>query len=342
MRPGYLSCSLAIALAFFAALAQAQNYPVKSIRMIVAFPPGGTTDVIGRLVAAKLSDHLGQQVVVENRPGASGMIGADAVAKAAPDGYTLLMSSSTHATYTSLYSKVPFDPVKDFEPVSFVGTTPYVMVVHPSLPVQSVADLVRYAKARPGQLNYAANPPSRSPAPPPSGWRNYAASTPGTAQHLAWELFKRSTGTDLTYVPYKGTGALMPDLLSGRLQAAIDNVAVMTQHVRNGTLRGIAVTSPKRSPLLPELPTIAESGIPGFQAIGWFGVFAPAGTPEPVIRTLSDKIASLLKQPDVLQRMAELGAEAASGGQDDLRKLLANEMAVWGKVIRDAGVKIDQ
>jgi tripartite-type tricarboxylate transporter receptor subunit TctC len=323
MRPAYLSCPLAIALAVFAALAQAQSYPAKAIHMIVGFPPGGTTDVIGRLVAAKLSDRLGQQVVVENRPGASGMIGADAVAKAAPDGYTLLMSSSTHATYTSLYSKVPFDPVRDFEPVSFVGTTPYVMVVHPSLPVQSVADLVRYAKAHPGQLNYA-------------------ASTPGTAQHLAWELFKRSTGTDLIYIPYKGTGALMPDLLSGRLQAAIDNVAVMTQHVRNGALRGIAVTSPKRSPVLPELPTVAESGVPGFQAIGWFGVFAPAGTPEPVIRTLSDKIASVLKQPDMLERMVELGAEAASGGQDDLRKLLANEMQVWGKVIREAGVKIDQ
>jgi tripartite-type tricarboxylate transporter receptor subunit TctC len=323
MRPARLRFSIAIALALFAALAQAQAYPAKSIRMIVGFPPGGTTDVIGRLVAAKLGERLGQQVVVENRPGASGMIGADAVAKAAPDGYTLLMSSSTHATYTSLYGRVPFDPVGDFEPVSFVGTTPYVMVVHPSLPVHSVADLVRYAKTRPGQLNYA-------------------ASTPGTAQHLAWELFKRSTGTDLTYVPYKGTGALMPDLLSGRLHAAIDNVAVMTQHVRSGALRGIAVTSPRRSPVLPELPTVAESGVPGFQAIGWFGVFAPAGTPEPVIRTLSEKIASLLKQPEMLERMVELGAEAASGGQDDLRKLLANELAVWGKVIRDAGVKIDQ
>ena len=318
-----LSYPLAIALAICTSLAQAQSYPTKAVRMIVGFPPGGTTDVIGRLVAAKLSERLGQQVVVENRPGASGMIGADAMAKAAPDGYTLLMSSSTHATYTSLYSKVPFDPVKDFEPVSFIGTTPYVMVVHPSLPVQSVADLVRLAKARPGKLNYA-------------------ASTPGTAQHLSWELFKRSTGTDLAYIPYKGTGALMPDLLSGRLQAAIDNVAVMTQHVRSGALRGIAVTSPKRSPLLPELPTIAESGVPGFQAIGWFGVFAPAGTPEPVVRALSDKIAGVLKQPDLLERMTELGAEAASGGQDDLRKLLANEMAVWGKVIREAGVKIDQ
>ena len=323
MRPACLSRTLAIGLAFFAALAQAQSYPAKSIRMIVGFPPGGTTDVIGRLVAAKLSERLGQQVVVENRPGASGMIGADAVAKASPDGYTLLMSSSTHATYTGLYNKVPFDPVKDFEPVSFIGTTPYVMVVHPSLPVKSVAELLSLARARPGQLNYA-------------------ASTPGTAQHLAWELFKRSTGTDLTYIAYKGTGALMPDLLSGRLQAAIDNVAVMTQHVKNGALRGIAVTSPRRSPLLPDLPTIAESGVPGFQAIGWFGVFAPAGTPEPVVRALTEKISAVLKQPEVLERMSELGAEAASGGQDDLRKLLANEMAVWGKVIREAGVKIDQ
>jgi tripartite-type tricarboxylate transporter receptor subunit TctC len=317
-----LSAALASALLIGTAPCWAQAFPSKQIRMVVGFPPGGTTDVIGRLVASRLSERLGQPVVVDNRPGASGLIGADAVAKAQPDGYTLLMSSSTHATYTSLYTKVPFDPVRDFEPVAFIGTTPYVMVVHPSLPVKSVGELIQYAKAQPGKLAYA-------------------GSTPGTAQHLGWELFKRSTGADMVYVPYKGTGALMPDLLSGRLQAAIDNVAVMTQHIKSGALRGIAVTSSRRSPVLPDLPTIAEEGVPGFQAIGWFGVFAPAQTPPQIVQRLNAEITALMKQPELVQRMLELGAEPASGSQDELRKLLASEMALWTRVIRDAGVKID-
>jgi tripartite-type tricarboxylate transporter receptor subunit TctC len=217
---------------------------------------------------------------------------------------------------------VPFDPVQDFEPVAFVATTPYVMVAHPSLPVSSISELIAYAKTRPGELTYA-------------------ASTPGTAQHLSWELFKRSTGTNLVYVAYRGTGVLMPDLLAGRLNAAIDNVAVMTQYIRSGALRGLAVTSLKRSPVLPELPTIAESGLPGFQAIGWFGVFAPARTPATVVQTLTTQIAAFMKQPDMAARMLELGGEAVAGGPEELRQLLATEMDVWGRVIREAGVKLD-
>ena len=244
------------------------------------------------------------------------------MAKSQADGYTLLMSSSTHATISSLYSNVPFDPVKDFEPIAFIGTTPYVMVVHPSLPVKSVSELIEYAKARPGKLSYA-------------------GSTPGTAQHLGWELFKRTTGTDMLYVPYKGTGALMPDLLSGRLQAAIDNVLVMVPHIKSGALRGIGVTSAKRSPAIPELPTIAEAGVPGFQAVGWFGVFAAAKTPQPIVTKLNAEIAAIMKQSDVYDRLLAQGAEPVSGSPDDLRKLLAREIAIWSKVIREAGVKIE-
>jgi tripartite-type tricarboxylate transporter receptor subunit TctC len=316
-----------IAMAVLAVLiagphATAQPYPEKPVRLVVAFPPGGTTDIIGRLIASKLTERLGQQVLVDNRPGAGGIIGTDAVAKAAPDGYTLLLSSSALATYGSLYQKVPFDSVKDFEPVAMVATTPYALVVHPSLPVKSVAELVSHAKANPGGLNYA-------------------ASAPGGAQHLGWELFKRSTGTDLLYIPYKGTGALMPDLFAGRLHAGIDNVAVLTQYIKNGSLRGLAVTGAKRSALLPELPTMIEAGVPGFQVTGWFGVFAPANTPAPIVKQLNEAVVEIFKQRAVIDRFAELGAELSSGSQDELRKLLASEIDVWGKVIRDAGIKLD-
>ena len=318
-----------IGLAFFALLLAfgpvqgfAQSYPSKPIRLVVGFPPGGTTDVIARLVASKLSERLGQQVIVDNRPGASGMIGADAVAKSQPDGYTLLLSSSQLAVYTSLYSKVPFDPVKDLEPIAFVATSPYLMAVHPSLPVKSVAELIQYAKANPGTLNYA-------------------ASTPGSAQHLAWELFQRSTGTKMNFVPYKGTGQLMPDLLAGRLQAVIDNVTVLTQYIKNGKLRGLAVTSLNRSPLLPDLPTVAESGVPGFNVIGWFGLYAPANTPSPIVKKLNAAMIEVMASSEVKDRLTELGATPANGGQEDLRKLQAQEMTFWGKVIRDAGIKAD-
>ncbi len=311
------SRALFLALAWFAVLPAAsfaQPYPSKPIRLIVGAPPGGTTDVVGRLIAPRLGDRLG--------PGASGMIGADAVAKASPDGYTLLMAPSQLATYTSLYRKVPFDPVKDLEPIGFVATSSYVMVVHPSLPVKSVSDLIQLAKAKPGELNYA-------------------ASSPGGAQQLAWELFKRSTGTDMSYVPYKGTGQPMPDLLAGRLQAAIDNVAVLTQYVKNGSLRGLAVTSLNRSPLLPDLPTVAESGIPGFDVAGWFGVYAPANMPREIVKQLNEAMVNVMARSDTKNRLTELGLAPASGSQEELRKLLAREMSVWGKVIREAGIKAE-
>jgi tripartite-type tricarboxylate transporter receptor subunit TctC len=302
---------------------QAQTaYPEKPIRLVVAFPPGGTTDVLARLLAQRLSDKLGQAIVVDNRPGASGVIGTDAVVKSSADGYTVLFASSPIATYTSLYSKAGIDPVRDLEPVALVASTPYVLVVHPSLPVKSVAELVAYAKAKPGEINYA-------------------ASGPGTGQHLGWELLKRSTATDMVYVPYKGTGSLLQDLLSGRLQAGIDNVAILTQYIKSGALRGIATTGSTRSPVLPDLPTIAESGVSGFRVIGWFGFFAPVKTPAPVIKRLNEAIADVMREKSLRDRMLELGAEPDAGSQEALRKLLSAETALWGKLIREIGIKVE-
>jgi tripartite-type tricarboxylate transporter receptor subunit TctC len=304
------------------AAARAQNYPQHPIRMIVGLPAGGSTDIMGRLIAAKLGERLEQQVVFDNRPGASGIIGADLVAKSQPDGYTLLMAGGSFGTISSLYAKLPFDTARDFAPIALFATSPYIFAVHPSVPVNSMPEFIAYAKARPGQLNFA-------------------GSTPGSVQRLSGELLKRMTGIDILYVPYKGTGALLPDLLGGRLQAAIDNVLVVVPYMKSGALRGLAVTSAKRSAVVPELPTIAESGAPGFQASGWFGVLAATGTPAAIIRKLNAEIAGAMEQSDVRDRLLAQGAEPLSGPPDELKKLLAREREVWGKVIRDAGIKPD-
>ena len=308
--------------AFFAVTVMAQDYPQRPIRMIVPFPPGGVTDVLARILGAKLGERLGQQVVIDNRAGASGIIGTDMVAKSQPDGHTLLMSASSHATFSSLYSKVPFDAVRDFAPIVLTATAPYVMVVHPTLPVRSVKELIEYAKKSPGKLSYA-------------------GSAPGLAQHLGWELFKRMTGTNMVYVPYKGSAAQMPDLLAGRLQAALDSVSIMMPHLKTGALHGIAVAGAKRSALLPDLPTIAEAGVPGFQASGWFGLFSAATTPAHVVSKLNREVGLIMQQPDVRERLSALAIEPVGGPPDDLRKWMARETEVWGKVIREAGVKIE-
>jgi tripartite-type tricarboxylate transporter receptor subunit TctC len=300
----------------------AQDWPVRPIRMIVGVPPGGTTDIMGRQVGAKLSERLGRQVVVDNRPGASGIIAIQLVATSQPDGYTLLMSGSSITAVGSLYSKVPFDVSRDLVPVAFVATTPFVLVTHPSLPVTSVAELISYVKTRPEGLHYA-------------------GSTAGTVQHLSGELLKRTAGINLTYVPYKGTGAVMPDILSGRLQVAIENVVTMRPHVKSGALRGLGVTSLTRSAVMPELPTIAESGVPGFQAIGRFALFAPSKTPRRIVDRLNGEIAAFMKEPESRDRLLAQGAEPVGGRPDELRVQVDREIALWGKVIRDAGLKVE-
>lgn len=301
--------------------AHAQNYPQRPIRMVIGLPAGGSTDVMGRIVAARLAERVGQQVVVDNRPGASGIIGITLAVNAQPDGYTLIMAAGSWGTISTLY-KLPFDLQKDLAPVAFVGTSPYVLVVQPRLPVQTVADLIAHAKANPGKLTYA-------------------GSTPGSLQRLAGELLKKTAGIDMLYVPYKGTGAVIPDLLGGRLDAAIDNVLVLAPFIRKGQLRGIGVTGAKRSVVFPELPTLAETGVPGFNAVGWFGLFTAAKTPQPIIARLNTEISALLQEPQTRDRLLTQGAEPQPGPPDDLRRYLAREIEVWSKVIRDAGIKAE-
>ena len=312
----------AMIAACMAPAAIAQDYPVRPIRMVVGVPPGGTTDILGRIVAAKLGERLGVQIVVDNRPGASGIIGIGLVVKSQPDGYTLMMSGGSITAVGSLYSNVPFEVARDLVPVAFIATTPFILVVHPTLPVTSVPEFISYAKSRPGALNYA-------------------ASTPGTIQHLGGELLKRMTGISMVYVPYKGTGAVMPDLLGGRLQAAIENVMTMAPHIKSGALRGLGVTSATRSAVMPDLPTIAESGVPGFQAVGRFGVFAAVKTPSPIVQRLRTEIDGFMKEPELRARLLAQGAEPDTTRPDELREVLAREIGTWGKVIREAGLRVE-
>jgi tripartite-type tricarboxylate transporter receptor subunit TctC len=321
-RPRYVVVLTVIGLWVTSWAATAEDYPNRTIRMVVVAPAGGTADTVARNLSSKLSDRLGQQVIVDNRPSNAGIVGYDLVAHSAPDGYTLVMATGTLATVAILYPSVRFDAVKDFEPVAWVLTTPYVLVVSPTLPVNSLGTLIEYAKANPGKLSYAGG-------------------TTGAQQHLAGEMLKRRNNFDMLYVPYKGTGAMMPDLLGGRLDVAIDNVLVMAPYVKNGTLRGLAVTSATRSPVLPELPTIAEAGAPGFRVIGWFGVFAPAKTPIAIINKLNVEMAAIMRQPDVAEPLLAQGAEPQSGPPEALRKLLAEEIAQWSKVIREAGIRAE-
>jgi tripartite-type tricarboxylate transporter receptor subunit TctC len=301
--------------------AVAQGYPQRPIRMVIGLPPGGSTDIMGRIVAGKLSERLGQQVVVDNRPGANGIIGITLVVNSQPDGYTLIMAAGSWGTIGSLY-KLPFDVRKDLAPIALIGTSPYVLVVQPSLPVKTVADLIAHARANPGKLTFA-------------------GSTPGSLQRLAGELLKRTAGIDMLYVPYKGTGAVMPDLLGGRLDMAFDNVLILTPYIKKGQLRGLGVTSAQRSVVFPELPTLAETGVPGFHAVGWFGVFAAAKTPPSIVTRLNAEIAAFMKEPGMRERLLAQGAEPLSGPPDDLHNYLAREIEVWGRVIREAGIKVE-
>ncbi|OGA53151.1 MAG: hypothetical protein A3F74_11980 [Betaproteobacteria bacterium RIFCSPLOWO2_12_FULL_62_58] len=313
-----------VASAFAAGHSQAQQaYPTKPIRMICPFPPGGTTDVVARLVAQKLTEAWGQQVVVDNRPGAGGIIGTEIVAKAAPDGYTVLLGSiTTHAVNPALYKKLNFDPVKDFAPVSLVVSSPQLLAVHPSVAAKSVKELIALAKAKPGQLNYA------------------SAGT-GTSPHLTFELFKSMAGIDVVHVPYKGTGPAITDLIGGQVQMMITGVVALMPHIKSGKLRGLGVTSAKRVAALPDLPTIAESGIPGFDVSSWFGVFLPGGTPKPIVAKMNAEIRKILEVPEVRQRLISQGADPASNTPEEFAAYVKAEMAKWGKVARDTGTRAD-
>ena len=317
----WLAASILIGCALAPPLAAAQGYPAQPVKMIVGFPPGGTTDVIARMVAQGLTEALGKAFVVDNRAGASGTIGAGQVAKAEPDGLTLLMASSAHGTAPSLYPNLPYQE-KDLAPIALMASTPYVFVVHPEVPVNTFAQLIALLKQNPGKFNFA-------------------SSSPGTGQHLGGEMVKRTAGVDMQHIPYKGTGALMPDFLSGRVQMMFENVAVMTPHIRKGSARPLAISSSKRTSLMPDVPTVAESGLPGFEVLGWFVLFAPAATSPDVVRLLNSEVNKMVQRPAFVQRFAALGAEPIVSTPDQTAAFVKSEQEKWGKVVRDIGLKID-
>ena len=322
MRPFHgLMVGMLVAACVSAAFAQ--PFPNKPIRIVVPFPAGGTTDVLARAAAQKLSDTLGQPAVVDNRPGAGGNIGAELVAKSPPDGYTLLMGTvGTHAINPALYPKMPYDHIRDFAPVILVAGVPNVLVVNPALPVNSVSELVAYARANPGKLNFA-------------------SSGSGTSIHLSGELFKTAAGLSMTHVPYKGSAPALMDLIGGQVQLMFDNLPSALPQIRAGKLKALAVTSRERAPALPDVPTIAESGFPGFEASSWFGLLAPAGTPPPVIATINAEVAKWLASLDAKEKLLAQGANAAGGTPEDFARHIAAETAKWQKVVKESGAKVD-
>ena len=314
---------VSLLLLSFATTAPAQNYPAKSVRMVVPFAAGaGSNDIMARLVAQKLTDALGQQFVVDNRPGASGIIGTEIVAKAQPDGYTVLMMSLTFSVNPSLFSKLPYDTVRDFVPVTMVASAPLMLVVHPSIPVKSVQEFIAYAKANPGKLNFGSG-------------------GPGTTPHLAGEMIKTMAGVQMTHIPYKGGAPALTDLVGGQIQFMLENIPGTLPFAKAGKLRALAVTDLKRSPLLPELPTLDESGLKGYQIVGWNGLFVPAGTPQAVVNKLQSEVAKALTLADVKERLSVMGADGVGDTPQHFAAFIKAEIPKWAKVVKDAGLKVE-
>ncbi len=315
--------ALGVLLAVLATSASAQAYPTKPIRLVVPVPAGGPPDILAREVAQKLTEAWGQAVVVDNRPGAGGNIGSELVAKSPPDGYTLLMGTvGTHAINPSLYAKMPYDHVQDFTPVILVAGVPNVLVVNPALPVSSVQGLIAYAKANPGKLNFA-------------------SSGNGTSIHLSGELFKVMTGVDMTHVPYKGSSPALRDLMGGQVQLMFDNLPSSLALIKAGKLKALAVTSAARAAALPDVPTVAEAGLPGFEASSWFGVLGPAGTPPAIVAKLNGEIAKWLATPEAKDKLLSQGAITAGGTPEDFVRHIATETAKWQRVAKASGAKVD-
>ena len=322
-RRSALSLAATLAILTPHAAAAADVYPAKPVRFVVAFPPGGGTDIIARSIAQKLAERLAQQVVVDNRPGAGGNIGTDIVAKSAPDGYTILMGSAGPlAINASLFKTMPFDPIRDLAPVTLAASTPNVLVVHPSLNAATVKDLIALARARPGEINFAS-----------SGY--------GTPAHLAGELFNSMAGVKLVHVPYKGAAPALADLLGGQVQLMFSTMPPALPHVKDGKLRALAVTSAKRSPAAPELPTVDEIALPGFEANTWHGVVVPAGTPAVIVARLNSEIVAILHLPDVVERLSGQGAEALGSTPEEFATYIKSETVKWAKVVRDSGAKAE-
>ena len=322
--PALVAAAMALVAGVAAPDASAQAaWPSKPIRIVVPFPPGGTTDILARAAAQKMTEAWKEQAVIDNRPGAGGNIGAELVAKAPADGYTMLMGTvGTHAINASLYAKMPYDHVKDFAPVILVAAVPNVMVVHPSVPAATVAEFIAWAKANPGKVNFA-------------------SSGSGTSIHLAGELFKTQTGLAMTHVPYKGSAPAIADLIGGQVQVMFDNLPSALPQIRGGKLRALAVTSRERANALPDVPTVAESGLPGFEASSWFGLLAPTGTPREVVVRVNAEIARWLASSDAKDKLASQGAVAAGGSPEDFASHITAETAKWQKVVRESGAKVD-
>lgn len=322
MHP-FARVAAALALAALPMSALAQAWPSKPIKLVAPSTPGDAPDVIARLVADKLSTALGQQVVVENRPGAGGVVGSDYVAKAAPDGYTLIMGNAgSHGINAAVYSKLPYDIQKDFAPVSQVAVAPNVMVINPSVPASTVAEFIAYAKANPGKLSYA------------SGGN-------GSSAHMSMELFKSMSGIDIQHVPYKGSSPALTDVVSGQVVAFIGNMPPTVPLIKAGKLRALAVTTKSRSALMPELPTIAEAGLPGYETVAWFGVLAPAGTPPEIVNKLSSEIGKIAKSPEIREKLIAMGAEPVGGTPEEFKAVIDRDIAKWKPLAQKVGIKVD-
>jgi tripartite-type tricarboxylate transporter receptor subunit TctC len=323
-RRNLLLTSLVCAAAFAAtpATVRADTYPTKPIRIVVGYAAGGATDVIARIVGQKLAEELGQPVVVENRPGAGASIGSDFVAKSAPDGYTLFMGTIANTINTTLYRRLPFDFERDFAPISLVATVPNVMVVNPSVPAKTVQEFIALAKAKPNEIYFA-------------------SSGSGSSIHLSGELFNMVAGVKMVHVPYKGSAPAVIDLMGGQVQVMFDNLSSSLPHVKAGKLRALAVTSATRSPAAPDIPTMAEAGLPDCEVLSWFALMAPAKTPQPIIDRLNAATVKLLGQDDVKQKLDAIGADPAPSTPQELGALIRSETAKWAKVVENSGAKVD-
>ncbi len=313
------------ALALLACIgnAVAQSWPAKPLRLMVPYPPGGSADILGRAIGQKLGESLGQQVVIDNRPGAGTAIGAEAVAKSAPDGYTILLGTvSSHAINPALTPGLKYDPVKDFAPVSLVASIPFALIVNPAVPANSVKDLIALAKGKPGGLNFS-------------------SAGSGTSNHLAGELFKSMTGTFMVHIPYKGSAPALNDLIAGQVQLMFDLVLTTAPHVKAGTVRALAVTAKERSPALPGVPTVAESGVPGYEVSAWFGFFVPAGTPSSVIAALNGATVRALQMPDLRERLASQGADPITDSPEHFAAYVREELVKWTRVVKASAIKPD-
>ena len=313
--------ALGASLALAAPIAGAQAWPSKPVKIVVTFPTGGAPDILARLFSEKA--QLGQPVIVDNKPGAGGNIGADIVAKSAPDGYTIVMGTvGTHSINGSVFAKMPYDMVKDFAPVSLIASTPNLLVVNNDLPVKTVQDLIAHAKANPDKLSFG------SPGI-------------GTSVHVSVELFKSMAGVKITHIPYKGRQFAIPDLIGGQIQLMFDNMPSALPMAREGKIRAVAQTGAKRSPAAPDVPTVAESGLPGFEATSWFALFAPAGTPKEIVDRIAAEAQRIYKLPEVAERLAKLGLDPILSTPEDLAKYQAAEIAKWAKVVQESGARVE-